>query len=96
MKKQKRDIYLCRRCLPNGKPADDCRKCGPASKPVYEPLPPRVPTTREVQRMASVVLEALGGPKGAADKLSVESFYALAYLAALNTDGKDGDRPFNE
>lgn len=37
--------------------------------------------------MAETVIAALGGPKGAADKLSWESFYALTLLASLKLDG---------
>lgn len=44
------------------------------------------PTWGQVQRMAEVTMSALGGSKGAADKLSWESFYTLSILAALNLD----------
>jgi len=44
------------------------------------------PTWGHVQRMAEVVTDLLGGPQGAANKLSAESFYALTILASLNLD----------
>lgn len=44
------------------------------------------PTWGQVQRMAEMVLARLGGPKGAADGLSYESFYTLSLLASLNLD----------
>lgn len=46
------------------------------------------PTWGQVQRMAEVVLVALGGSKGAADKLSWESYYTLNLLSALKLDAK--------
>lgn len=42
------------------------------------------PTWGAVQRLASVVLEKLGGPAEAAKTLSDESFYTLSVLASLN------------
>lgn len=52
--------------------------------------PPRAsiesPTWGDLQRTADVVLNLLGGPKGAADKLSWDSFYTLTILASLNLD----------
>lgn len=59
----------------------------------YDVVPPRPPTWADVRRLAEVVMNLLGGPKGAADKLSIESFYTLAYLNALNTDGSKGKTP---
>lgn len=50
-----------------------------------------VPTRREVSAMAEAVFDVLGGPRGAAEKLSWPSFYALAYLVAMNTSGGVGD-----
>lgn len=44
------------------------------------------PTWGHLHRMAKVVLEQLGGPAGAASKLSGESFYTLTVLASLNLD----------
>ena len=44
------------------------------------------PTFGDLQRLADVVMHHLGGPKGAADKLSWESFYTLSLLASLNLD----------
>lgn len=53
-----------------------------------EKLNPHIesPTWGDLQRLADVVLHHLGGPKGAADKLSMESFYTLTILASLNLD----------
>lgn len=47
---------------------------------------PESPTWGEAQSMAEDVLEALGGPKGAADKLPGRSFMTLAKIAALEPD----------
>lgn len=44
------------------------------------------PTWGDLQRMAEVVLDKLGGPEGAAKGLSWESFYTLSVLASLNLD----------
>lgn len=44
------------------------------------------PTWGDVQRMAEVVINRLGGPAGASQGLSAESFYALTILASLNLD----------
>jgi hypothetical protein len=44
------------------------------------------PTWGDLQRMAEVVMNRLGGPKGAADGLSWESFYTLSVLAVLKLD----------
>jgi hypothetical protein len=44
------------------------------------------PTWGQVQRMAEVVIDRLGGPAGAAQGLSAESFYVLTILASLNLD----------
>ncbi len=46
------------------------------------------PTWGDLQTMADVVLDTLGGPAGAANKLSARSFYALSILASLNLDEK--------
>lgn len=58
------------------------RKPKREGKTQYTVLPPRRPSNDEVYSMAATVLEVMGGPKGAADKLSWENFYVLAYLAA--------------
>lgn len=54
------------------------------------PIRPTIesPTWGAVQRMAEVVINRLGGPPGAAQGLSAESFYALLILASLNLDEK--------
>jgi hypothetical protein len=49
-------------------------------------LTPKPPTTKDIQTMASAIIEVLGGASGAADKLSYQNFYTLAYLASLRTD----------
>lgn len=46
------------------------------------------PTWGHLRRMAQVVMDKLGGPKGAANALSYESFYTLTILAALTEDEK--------
>lgn len=53
-------------------------------------LGPRVesPTWGDLQRMAEVVIDKLGGPAGAANDLSYQSFYVLTLLASLNLDEK--------
>jgi hypothetical protein len=51
------------------------------------------PTWGDLHRMAEVVMSALGGPKGAADRLSWESFYTLTILASLNLDAKKSAAP---
>lgn len=51
------------------------------------------PTWGHVQRMAEVVLDKLGGPAGAANGLSWESFYTLSILAALNLDEAKANAP---
>lgn len=43
-------------------------------------LTPQPPSEATLKRMAEVVILALGGEKGAADKLSWESYYALCHL----------------
>ena len=48
------------------------------------------PTWGNLQRTAEAVINALGGPKGAAHKLSWESFYTLTILASLNLDERKG------
>ncbi len=56
---------------------------------------PRVesPTWGHLQRMAEVVINKLGGPRGAAEGLSAESFYALAILASLHLDATKAAAP---
>ncbi len=44
------------------------------------------PTWGQVKRMADVVFINLGGPEGAANKLSYESYYTLSILVSLNLD----------
>lgn len=51
------------------------------------------PTWGQLQRMAEVVMTKLGGPKGAADCLSWESFYALSILASLKLDENKATAP---
>ncbi len=46
------------------------------------------PTWGHLHRMAEVVMRELGGPAGAAHKLSGESFMTLTILASLNLDEK--------
>lgn len=49
-------------------------------------LKPKAPTMRQIERMATAILKALGGPQEAADKLNGETFFVLAYLAACDPD----------
>lgn len=51
------------------------------------------PSWGDVQRMAEVTISALGGPKGAADKMSWESFYTLSLLASLRLDADKAAAP---
>lgn len=46
------------------------------------------PTWGHLQKMAEEVIDALGGPGGAAHDLSGRSFYALTLLASLMLDEK--------
>ena len=52
--------------------------------------PPRAsiesPTWGDLHRLAEAVAEILGGPAGAAKKLSFENYYTLSILASLNLD----------
>lgn len=70
------------------------KRCGRASPPgePREEKPPgpsvESPTWGQLQRMAEVTMAAFGGPKGAADKLSYESFYTLSIVASLNLDAE--------
>ncbi len=44
------------------------------------------PTYRNLQKMSEAVMEALGGPAGAADKLSGQDFMTLAICSAMDVD----------
>ncbi len=66
------------------------RVSGTVPKKKEKPSGPTVesPTWGHVRRMAQVVLDKLGGPSGAANALSYESFYTLTILASLMENEK--------
>jgi hypothetical protein len=51
------------------------------------------PTWGDLQKTAERVIELLGGPAGAAQKLSVEKFYTLTILASLMLDEAKANAP---
>ena len=44
------------------------------------------PSWGQLQKMATTIIDVMGGPKGAAEKLSWENLYCLSILASLNLD----------
>ena len=64
-------------------------------KPIKEKVCPHVesPTWGQLQQTAETVIGLLGGPEGAASKLSYEKFYTLTILASLNLDSKKSEVP---
>jgi hypothetical protein len=51
------------------------------------------PNWGHLQATAETVIDLLGGPKGAASKLSWEKFYTLTILASLNLDAEKSAAP---
>lgn len=72
-------------------------KVDPNANGVRQERPPgpfiESPTWGQLHKMSVSVMEALGGPAGAAHKLNGESFYALTILSSLNLDEAKANAP---
>lgn len=62
----------------------------PFVRPDKTTLKVPVPTWGQVRKMAEKLLAELGGPQGAALRLTYDDFYVLGFLVSLHDDIADG------